>query len=219
MTRGLGRALVLVPGALLFVLVVVYPAVALVSRSISLGATDAQSIWPTGRQWGLLGRSLWLAGWATVVGVSLSLPAAYVVGRVGRLIRSPVLGALLLAPLLLPPMVYVFGWQRFPRVGVPGELLCIWVWASWLWPIPAMLIGTAWARWGRQAYEAAVLDAPPHRAFGRVVLPLLVRQAGMGALILLALCLTEYSVPHACGLIVLATELLSQATLSPRPAG
>ena len=122
MTRGLGRALVLVPGALLFVLVVVYPAAALVSRSISLGGTDAQSIWPTGRQWGLLGRSLWLAGWATVVGVSLSLPAAYVVGRIGRLIRRPVLGALLLAPLLLPPMVYVFGWQRFPRVGVPGEL-------------------------------------------------------------------------------------------------
>lgn len=218
MTRPVGRALLLGPGAMLFVLVVVFPAVGLVSRSITLGSTDAQSIWPTARQWGLFGRSLWLAAWATVVGVLLSLPAAYVVGRLGRLIRSPTPGVILLAPLLLPPMVQVFGWQRLWFGGTGDELLCVWVWASWLWPIPAMLIGTAWARWGRCAYEAAILDAPPQRAFGQVVLPLLVRQAGMGALILLALYLTEYSVPHACGLIVLATELLGRATMSARPA-
>jgi ABC-type Fe3+ transport system permease subunit len=51
-----------------------------------------------------------------------------------------------------------------------------------------------------------------------VVLPLLVRPATLGGLIVLALLIGEYSVPHACNLVVAATSLLGWASQSSRPA-
>ena len=218
MNARLGRALLIAPGVVLFLLVVAIPAIALILRSIQLGRSDAAAPIIEARQLGLLATSIWLAAGGAVCGVLLSLPAAYVVGRIGRLSSAPGLGAVLLAPLLLPPMVYAFGWQRMGLASLPGELCCIWVWASWLWPIPAVLIGTGWARRGRSAYEAAVLVTTPAGAFGRVVLPLLVRQGSVAVLIMFVLLLGEYSVPHSCGVVVLGTELLGWAAQSNKPA-
>jgi ABC-type Fe3+ transport system permease subunit len=210
--------LVVLPGVALFLLSVVIPTVALLIRSVGLGATEGESVLGQTRYWVLLGRSLRLAAGGAALSVALSLPGAYVVGRLGRVSAKPMVGALLLAPLLLPPMVYAFGWQRLTPQLLPDELRCVWVWASWCWPIPAMLIGTSWARWGRSAYEAAVLEGSSGRAFFRVVLPLLVRPATLGGLIVLALLIGEYSVPHACNLVVAATSLLGWASQSSRPA-
>jgi len=217
-TRAIGRSLLLGPGLLLFIVAVPIPLIALAERSIALGPSGGGWEWLTVREWGLFGYSVRLAAVAAVTGVLLSLPAAYVVGRIGRPFRHPILGAMLLAPLLLPPMVYVFGWGRFQLAGSLDEGLCVWVWASWLWPIPALLIGTTWARRGRDAYQAAVLDTSPGRAFATVVLPLLAGAAGAGGLAVFTLCLTEYSVPHACGLTVLATAMLGDEMHSGHPA-
>jgi len=213
--------LVVVPGVALFLLSVIIPATALLVRSVSLGMTDGEGVLGQERYWLLLGRSLRLAVCGAVLSVVLSLPGAYVIGRLGRVSRRPVVGALLLAPLLLPPMVYAFGWQSAwggsPRL-VPDDLRCVWVWASWCWPIPALLIGTGWAREGRCAFEAAVLESSAGIAFCRAVLPVLARQAALGGLIVLALLIGEYSVPHACNLVVVATSLLGRASQSSRPA-
>jgi len=206
------------PGWALFCLAVLIPAVVLVVRSVQLGGSAGVSFWPSVRQWTLLGRTAWLAACGVLACLVLSLPAAYVVGRLGRTSRGPLIGALLLAPLLLPPMVYAFGWQRTGLSLLQGRPGCVWVWASWCWPIPALLMGSGWARGGRASYAAALLDASPPGAFIRVVVPLLARQAAVAGLILLVLFLGEYSVPHACGLTVLATELLGWAANSDRPA-
>jgi len=215
-------ALIVVPGAALFVATIIVPVVALIVRSVSLGVSEGESVLAQSRYWVLLGRSLRLAVAGAAVSVLLSLPGAYVVGRVrARGAVGPLIGALLLAPLLLPPMVYAFGWQFAwspgPRV-LPDEMRCVWVWASWCWPVPALLIGAAWARRGHGVFEAAVLEGSASRAFVRVVLPLLVRPAALGGLIVLALLLGEYSVPHACNLVVVATSLLGWASQSSQPA-
>ena len=123
---------------------------------------------------------------------------------------------MLLAGLLICPMVYAFGWQRVVPGVRFGNLACIALWALWVWPIPAFVLGTAWHRLGKASYEAACLDASPAAATGRVVAPALLPHALFSGLIVFLLLLGEYTVPHACGLRVYATELLSWAQSSAR---
>ncbi len=162
------------------------------------------------RQWGLLRDTVILAGAAMVTALVLSLPAACVVGQTRRLSTRPILVALMASPLLLPPMVYTFGWQRLAAT-LPPRLLCIGMWAAWGWPIPALIVGSGWARAGRAGYEAALLSTTAGAAFLRVGLPLLWRPLAISGLILFVLFLGEYTVPHACGLSVYATDLLGLA--------
>lgn len=208
----------LAPGAALLAATIFVPAVVLVIRSVEGGRSAGTSTFVEVRQLTLLLRSVRLAGMGAVAALLLSLPAAYAVGRIGSLSRIPAVAALLAMPLLLPPMVYVFGWQRLGLECLPGEALCLWVWASWGWPIPAALIGAAWARRGQSAYEAALLVTGRAQAFIRAALPLLTMQAAIAVLILFVLFLGEYGVPHANGLVVLATELLGWASQSGKPA-
>jgi len=214
-------ALVAIPGVGLLILTIVIPGAALLVRSFQLGTTAGWTGLAEGRYWTLLGHTLLLAAGGAVLTLLMSLPGAYVVGRLGRIGRQPVVGVLLLVPLLVPPMVYAFAWQKIaPRAfgGVTDVVRCLWVWACWCWPIPAALIGTDWARRGRRAFEAAVLEGSSRAAFVRVVFPLLTRNGVLGLLIVFALLMGEYSVPHACGLVVAATSLLGWATESSRPA-
>jgi ABC-type Fe3+ transport system permease subunit len=97
---------------------------------------------------------------------------------------------------------------------------CLWVWASWAWPLPALVLGAGWVRLGRGRYEAALLSALPLRAFVHGVFPILWRHVLVSVLVLFAFFLGDYAVPHACGLIVYATELLlaAESSASPRAA-
>ncbi len=93
---------------------------------------------------------------------------------------------------------------------------CVGVWSLWLWPIPAMLLAVGWSRIGCRAFEESlqVLSAPA--AFVRVAMPQLIPYIALGGLIVFVLCLNDYGVPHACGLIVFSTELLGIAQQSSR---
>jgi len=196
-------------GGAVFLLAVVGPAGALIVRSVVAGQAPSEGWLPSARQWGLLADTVVLAMSGVCVSTMLALPAAYVVGQFGRPSDRPWMVAILVAPLLLPPMVYAFGWQRI--VALPGPVQCVWVWSAWSWPVPAMILGSGWSRFGRAAYEAALLSTSAGSAFPRVVLPLLSRHAAASGLILMVLFMGEYSVPHACGLSVYATELLGLA--------
>ena len=165
----------------------------------------------TQRQWLLLLKTAALAGAATVTALLVAVPGACVVARTGGGSGRALRGTLLAAPLLFPPMVYVFGWQRILPPAFPGVVACVGVWALWAYPIPALLLGARWARWGRGIYDAALLDTSPVRAVISVVLPVSARTVAAAATVLWVLFLGEYSVPHACGLSVYATELLGWA--------
>ncbi len=200
---------------MLFLLTIVWPTVALLARC----ALDAQP--PRGgcvisaRQWALLGKSVAVAAGGIGVALIVSLPGVYVVGRLGRLSHRPAVGALLVGSLLFSPMVYVFGWQKLLPADFPGQIQCVGVWALWSYPIAALLIGTGWSRVGRGAYEAALLDMSPATAFVRVVLPMLRLHVVTACMILFVIFLGEYSVPHACGMLVYSTELLGWSEESP----
>lgn len=218
MNRWLRTALILAPGLVLWGATVVWPVGSLVVRSLTDGPSDDSVNLLEPRLWLLLGKSLSLSLVAVAAAITLSLPAAFVVGGVGRLSAAPVMGGLLLAPLMLPPMVYAFAWQRMGLASLPPVVGVVWIWACWCWPIPALLIGSAWARSGREAYQAALLVTSPAGAFLRAVLPTLARPVLVAGAILMVLFGGEYSVPHAWGVPVLATELLGWATQSANPA-
>lgn len=184
--------------------------------SIEEGQPPGDGFTFSSRQLGLLWRSLWMAGAATGVSLIVSMPGAYVVGRLRRLSRQPLIAALFMALLLCPPMVYSFGWERILPSTFNPYARCIGVWALWGWPIPAMFIGVGWSRVGIGAYEAALVVASPTAAFFHAVIPVLRRYIVFSALIVFVLYFNDYGVPHACGLLVYPTELLGWAAGSGR---
>ncbi len=200
----------------IFVLAMVWPAVAMLGRCVAQGEPPDGGFTFSSRQLGLLWRSLWLAAVTTGLCLIVSLPGAFVVGRLRRLSHRPLIAALLMAMLLCPPTVYAFGWERILPATFNAYARCIGVWALWAWPIPAMIIGAGWSRIGVSAYEAALMEASPTAAFFHAVIPVLRRHVALSALILFVLYFNEYGVPHACGLLVYPTELLGWAASSTR---
>ncbi|HEY3244485.1 MAG TPA: hypothetical protein VGM03_14160, partial [Phycisphaerae bacterium] len=206
-------------GVVLFVLAVLIPTFALAIRSLAALGQPTETALMTARQWSLLWFTVKLAAAAAAATIVLSLPGAYVVGR-ARGSGPPVLLAI---PLLLPPMVLVFGWQKVLgwssiSLDMPRRWwMCVLLWASWSWPIPALVLGAAWQKLARSAFESAVLETTPARAFLRVARITLGGQLAACAVILFALFCGEYTVPHACGLIVYATELLGWASTAKQP--
>jgi ABC-type Fe3+ transport system permease subunit len=195
---------------LVFAAAWVYPALGLALRLMVEGAAPDGGWTFSARQAGLLWRTLMLCAAAVIACHLLALAPAIALGR-GLVARRPVVLAAALCLLLCPPMVYAFGWQRLERMaGVSpfDELRCVAVWAMWLWPVPAALLAAGWLRSARGVMEAARLEAGPLRAMMHVGLPALARYLLVSVVITFVLLLGEYSVPHACALNVVATELL-----------
>jgi len=192
-TTGLLAAL-----GLAFALAIAWPTVALIARCVTDGRLPEGGLSVSTRQLGLLWRSVWLAAAATLACLIVSLPPAFVVGRLRSLSDRPIIIALMMGVILCPPTVLAFGWERILPPVVPGYLKCIAVWALWAWPIPAMLIGAGWSHVGRRAFEDALLVTSPGGAFLRVALPLLRPYVVLAALILFVLFFGDYGVPHAC---------------------
>jgi ABC-type Fe3+ transport system permease subunit len=198
--------------------VIVFPIATTIVQSVADPNPASGSWWPSARQQSLILRTASLSAMATALSIALSLPAAFVVGRSIHS-RPGWLVAIVLMPLILSPMFLAFGWQRILGSYTPGVerfsqlARTIAIWSSWAWPVPALIIGSGWSRIGRPAYEAAVLDATNAQAFIRTALPTMWRHVLTSALILLAVFTSEYSVPHANGVMVVATEILSVAQI------
>jgi ABC-type Fe3+ transport system permease subunit len=145
----------------------------------------------------------------------LGLIGAVVVAGLGGKRGDGWRAGVIVAPLLFPPMIYAFGWNRL--LPLPGEWACVAVWATWAWPVAALLLGSAWRATGRDRWEAALLVTSRWRAIVDVVFPMLWRPALVCFCVLFAFFLGDYAVPHACGLIVGATELLLAAESAAHP--
>ena len=161
LTSTLATGSLLATAWIVFAVAMVLPAVVLITRCVVAFEPPVGGFTFSARQGLLLWRSLWLSVVATGLCLLLSLPGAYVIGRVRHLSHQPWIAALLMAQLLCPPMVYAFGWEFLLPAGVPGNARCIGVWALWAWPIPAMLIGAGWSRADPRVHEAALLVASP----------------------------------------------------------
>jgi ABC-type Fe3+ transport system permease subunit len=204
---GLGATVTIV------VAVIVYPALALVWRAPPVTAVATS---PLDFSLSLWLRSAGLAAGGAAGAILLGLVGAVVVAGLGGKRGDGWRAGVIVAPLLFPPMIYAFGWNRL--LPLPGEWACVAVWATWAWPVAALLLGSAWRATGRDRWEAALLVTSRWRAIVDVVFPMLWRPALVCFCVLFAFFLGDYAVPHACGLIVGATELLLAAESAAHPA-
>ncbi|MEK6798367.1 MAG: hypothetical protein AABZ12_05350 [Planctomycetota bacterium] len=196
---------------IIFAAAIAWPAACLVAFLAGSPGEFLAGVVLSPRQWTLLAKSASLAVAAAIVSTILAAAPAYAIGLAGRQSDRPLLLSALWLTLLFPPMVYAFGWERVWASGGASYLRCMLIWSLWSWPIPAMILGGAWSRQGRAAFEAALLHTHPLSALFRVVLPAIAPHAMIAILIVGVLCFNDYAVPHACGLTLFSTELLGIA--------
>jgi len=204
-------------GFLLLILAVIYPASMLLVKCFEALPPSEQnaSEAAVGLPWSLLVRSVRLSGMGATLACVLSIPGIFLVVRAGAASRYVLVAGLMAVPLLFPPIVAALGWRWW--VDVPGEVRCVGVWAAWCWPIVSLIVGGAWAKTGRHLYEVALMNSHTVPAFFHVMFSVLIRPLCAAWLLLFALFLGDYAVPHSCDIIVYATALLSEATSSLHP--
>lgn len=215
MYRRIGLGAFLAVAALIAVATVFWPTAALLVRTTE-EAFDEGGIpaMLNSRQAVLLAKSVGTCAIAALLCVGFSVPAAMLLDSARGPIRFITL-LCLSAVLLCPPMVYTFGWQGILPTGVPGWALCMFIWAAWAWPLAAFLLAPG-LQSNRGAIECALLEVGRVRAFLFVTVPALRPYALTAAIAALILFLGDYSVPHACGQVVYATEILGWASNSTR---
>lgn len=172
-----------------------------------------------GFRWMLLGRTLLFNGSAGVLATLLGLPAAIVIGRGDRRLAALAWFVLPMS-LLVPSLTYAYGWAeffQFPHVrrvldwmhiqmtlaGPADVFRCIWSLATWLWAIPAALVGLALLRVDSNLQQHALLDGALWRITARQLAgPVLASVA-----ITTILASQEFAVYEPTGISVVATEV------------
>jgi len=195
---------------------------------------------PFGFHAALLGRTLLYNGVVALLAMLISLPVASVIGR-GRGVKLAVVTFVLPAALLLPSIVYSYGWMQVLRLGddfflhhqsfaqllhhlgighIPDEtigivrlypspasagdvLRCTWTLATWLWPIPAAIIGLSWRRLDFDLQQQALLDG----GYWRITMRQLAAPAMAALATTAVLAMQEFAVYEPTGISVVATEV------------
>jgi ABC-type Fe3+ transport system permease subunit len=169
-----------------------------------------QALHPFGFHMKLLGRTLLFNGGVATIATILALPVAVVLGK-ARAWVAVVLGMILPVALLLPSIVYAYGWMQvlrlgnvFPMPASTGDVWrCIWTLATWLWAIPAGVIGLSLRRLDGDLQQQALLEGAYWRIVGRQLFP-----AALAAFaIVMILAMQEFSVYEPTGISVVATEV------------
>ncbi len=178
----------------------------------AVGGPDAdQRVWPTPRLWRYLFTTLWMAGLATVLAMVLALPAAFALIQVRRAWQRRVLGVFVVLPLVTMPSTFAYAWlllstsrneaiaSFFRLIGwsTPGlePVQAAWVLATWLWPIPALILSLAFKQIGVRSYQLACIDASPARAFCRGALPVMRAPIMAAAALVFILAAIDTNVP------------------------
>ncbi len=204
-----GIRLVLFAAVLAAVGAIVWPTIAVIADCLAARETANSAAVFTGRQGILLLKSIGLSAGATALSLLLAIVPAW--GLAQRRGTTHFLFLFCLSGVVLcPPMVYVFGWQRLLPASTNPWAMCLFVWAAWAWPIASLILASGWQAC-QGPYEAALLEAGRARAIIHVLVPNLRPYAGVSALVLFVMFFGDYGVPHACGLIVYATEILGWA--------
>lgn len=167
----------------------------------------------------LLGRTVGYNFGAAIIATSMGLPAAFVLGR-GRGFLARILWVLLPAALIMPSLSYAYGWSQLVRMirltdwarsihltfrpNGPADIFrCIWSLGTWLWAIPAVLVGISLRRLDVGVQQQAALDGVLRRMTLRQLLgPIIASMA-----IVTILATQEFSVYEPTGISVVATEV------------
>jgi ABC-type Fe3+ transport system permease subunit/DNA-binding beta-propeller fold protein YncE len=170
----------------------------------------------------LLGRTLFYNALVATLASMMAIPAALIIGR-GRGWLARLTGFILPLPLLFPSITYAYGWSQalrlldlwrerhfpnwpslYPLPASAGDVMrCVWTLATWLWPLPAGIIGLSLRRIDANLQQQALLDG----AYWRITLRQLLGPAVAGWCIVAVLAMQEFSVYEPTGISVVATEV------------
>lgn len=211
--------------------------------ALAFAALVVLAIWAFAFRWSfpdLLPRSFTLRGWqqghwarpaALTLGLAvittalaLALAVAWLEAEDrGALRRNRAMTALLLAPLVLPQIGFLFGVQAlFLRLGLPGLVAVIWAQMLFVFPYVLLALTDPWRALDPRALRvAAALGAGPGRRLWAVKLPLLLAPLLAAAALGIAVSAAQYLPVLALGagrLPTLATETVALASGADRRA-
>jgi len=162
-----------------------------------------------GRLAGIFVRTVGIAAGAGVLSTAFSIPAVFAAAISRRARMRSLLFGLAMLPLLSPACVFGYAWMLAgSQRGWLGHLLsfvgfnadgagparAVIALASWLWPVPAMLLATSYRHGGRAAYRMARLDAGAVGAFFRGALPTMTGALVAGFAIVFVLAMNESTI-------------------------
>jgi ABC-type Fe3+ transport system permease subunit/DNA-binding beta-propeller fold protein YncE len=158
----------------------------------------------------LIGRTILYSVSVGAIATILALPPAWVLGR-GRGVVSSALGFVLPITLLMPSLVIAYGWSQLVRIlhadlapaGFWDVMRCVWSLATWLWPVPAIVMGIALRRADAQVQQQALLDGVLKRVMLRQVMGPMIAAACVVSM----LSMQEFAVYEPTGISVVATEV------------
>ncbi|HKQ49104.1 MAG TPA: hypothetical protein VJZ71_13620 [Phycisphaerae bacterium] len=205
----------------------------------AFGPVADQSIWPTPRLWRYFGTTLAMASGTTIIALILAIPAVVAFAQVRTFRQRRILASLILLPLVTMPSIFAYAWLLLAtRPGSPVTVFLhalgwnapaappfqsAWVLATWLWPIPAMVLIAAFNHGGRAAYHLALTDASGLRAFLCGALPVMRAPLVAALAITFILSATDATIAPLMGATeVWPVEMLATASIAAkydRPAG
>lgn len=190
------------------------------------GPLADQSAWPTPRLWGYFRTTIAMASVATLIAFAIAIPFTAVMAGVRHGRQRRVLTALIIMPLVTMPSIHAYAWMLLAtrKDGIAAAILSAIGWntpgaqwvqaavvlASWLWPIPALILSAAFRHMGRQGYQLARLDAAGLSAFLRGALPLMRAPLIAAVAATFILASTDATIPPLMG----ATEVWSVEMLA-----
>ena len=164
----------------------------------------------TGYRGRLLVRTIGYNSLVAFLAVLMGLPAAFVIGR-GKSWVAKALMFLIPLPLVLPSITYAYGWSQQLRLlhfflfpaGTADVCRCIWTLATWLWALPAVLIGLALRNLDINVQQFALLEG----AYWRVTMRMLIGPIVAAFCLTMILAIQEFAVYEPTGISVTATEI------------
>jgi ABC-type Fe3+ transport system permease subunit len=205
--------------------------VALIGQ-VALGPVAGQSFWPSPRLWRYFFTSLGIASGATFVaaGIAFFTSMALVTSR--HRWQRAIIAALAILPIVSMPSEHGYAWFlmatsrnsviaavfKFIHWNTPGAMPihAAWALATWLWPIPCLIVGASFRHVGAAAYQLASLDAPKIRAFGAAIS---VMRGPIAAALAAVFCLSliDSTIPPLVGMNQSwSVEMMAQAAAAPK---
>lgn len=202
---------------LVFTGVVVAPLVFLLASSVWVGGrldlSAYSNVLQSSRQWGLLFRSVGLAGGVSIFATLLGASVAFSLRRLPRALQFPAAFTLTL-PVLVPQHIMAIAWvdvlgrtghlSRFVQFAMPGappapSPFTFWgtlfILTATLFPVPMLAALAALNRFDARLLEAARIAGQSRGAFRAIVLPLLMPTVLTGSMIVFALTVSTFAVP------------------------
>lgn len=203
------------------------------------GPAAHQSCFPDPRMLACIRSSVFMGALTVTLALTFSIPVAIALSIMPRGRLRVTLQTLTILPLVTMPSIFGYAWMLLATSHIPlaKSIMTAIGWnrpgfdlwqsafvlATWLWPIPALLISMSFRQTGRGAYQLALIDATPVIAFFKGALPELLAPGLTACVLVFLLAVLDPTIPPLVNVTqVWSVEMMAQAAASAkleRPVG